>query len=188
MRVRIGELPARGTHSTLFRRVWPRALQRTQCRCCRIFASTFRLLARTPLTTAIALLSIALSIGATAVVFAAIKSVLIDPLPYSRPYGLRMTSGLFPMLGVSPMLGRNILPEEDRPGRPDVMIPSLLSQFTAESPLGVTYKLETRPWVRAVQVRKASSSAYAHHPSHSINVRCAHPPLPLRVALVPARS
>src|SRR5437879_4160198 len=125
----------------------------------------FRLFRRAPASTAIALLSIGLSVGATAVVFAAIKSVLIDPLPYTRPgelvqfrseflktarqssgdwvvrndvgelnrrmrttgplgvsgnavfdlagdgntppealYGVRMNAGLFPVLGVSPML------------------------------------------------------------------------------------
>lgn len=143
----------------------------------------FRLFRRNLVTTAIALLSIALSVGATAVVFAAVKSVLIDPLPYARAeelvqirtefrkaqqqsngdwvywndaqelirrtrtlesvgiyrnavfdlvgdggttpealYGLRVTASLFPTLGVSPMLGRNILPAEDQPGRPDEMI------------------------------------------------------------------
>ena len=44
----------------------------------------FRIFRRTPVPTGIALLSIALSVGATAVVFAAIKSVLIDPLPYAH--------------------------------------------------------------------------------------------------------
>src|SRR5579859_6250090 len=142
-----------------------------------------RLLSRDLAGTAIALLSIALSVAAAVVVFTAIKSVLIDPLPYARAedlvqlrsefpqmqqqsngdwvawndtqelirrtrtlqsvgvsgnaifdlagnagatpealYGLRMSASLFPTLGVSPMLGRNILPEEDRPGHPDVMI------------------------------------------------------------------
>src|SRR5947208_17198375 len=46
------------------------------------------LLQRAPGVTAIALLSIAASVGATAVVFAAIKSVLIDPFPYARPQEL----------------------------------------------------------------------------------------------------
>jgi putative ABC transport system permease protein len=141
-----------------------------------------RLLRRTPLVTGAALVSIALSVGATAVVFTAIKSVLLDPLPYARPeklvqirtdyagagpsqgdwifwrdaqeiirrtrtlqaaglygnvvfnlagdpgsppeafYGVRISAGLLPVLGVLPMLGRNILPEEDRPGRANVML------------------------------------------------------------------
>ena len=143
----------------------------------------FRIFRRTPVPTGIALLSIALSVGATAVVFTAIKAVLIDPLPYAHAeklvqlrsefpkmqdqansdwivwndareldrrtrtlestgvysnavfdlagdsnstpealYGARVTANLFPVLGVSPMLGRNIFPEEDRRGQSDVMI------------------------------------------------------------------
>ena len=143
----------------------------------------FRLFRGTPVPTGIALLSIALSVGATAVVFTAVKRVLIDPLPYARAselvqlrsefpkmreqshgdwvfwndtqelirrtrtlesvgvyrnaifdlaggpdatpealYGLKVTASLFPTLGVLPMLGRNILPEEDRPGHSDEMI------------------------------------------------------------------
>jgi putative ABC transport system permease protein len=142
-----------------------------------------RLFRHAPVSTAIAWLSIALSVGASAVVFAAIKSVLLDPLPYARPgelvqlrseypevqqqshgdwvvwndvrelrprlrtvgplgvygnavfdlagdgntapealYGVRVNSDLFSVLGASPMLGRNILPDEDKPGHADVMI------------------------------------------------------------------
>ena len=143
---------------------------------------TFRMLWRTPGVTGIALVSIALSVGATAVVFTAVRAVLLTPLPYAHPselvqirtefpkfepshsdwalwndaqktarrtrtlasvavyrnemfnlagngptppealYGLRMTANLFPTLGVSPMLGRNILPDEDRPGHANEMI------------------------------------------------------------------
>ncbi len=144
---------------------------------------SLRLLGRNRLSTGVALLSIALSVGATSVVFTAIKAVLIDPLPFARVnelvqirseypkmqqqsngdwvmwndtqellrrtrtlesvgvyrnaifdlagdkgttpealYGLKITASLFPTLGVSPMLGRNILPEEDQPGRPEEMI------------------------------------------------------------------
>jgi predicted permease len=132
--------------------------------------------------TSAALISIALSVGATGVVFTAIKSVLIQPFPYRHPeelvqirteyagagpsqgdwvfwndaqeimrrsrtlrssgvygnvifnlpgdpntppealYGVRVSASLFPTLGVSPILGRNILPEEDRPGHTDVML------------------------------------------------------------------
>ncbi len=141
-----------------------------------------RLLRRNVSTTAIAVLSIALSVGATSVVFAAIRSVLIDLPPYAHPeelvqirtefgkfepsqtdwafwndaqeiirrtrtlqsvgiysnaifdlagdgstapealYGLRVSASLFPTLGVTPMLGRNILPEEDHPGNANEMI------------------------------------------------------------------
>src|SRR5262249_41651052 len=42
--------------------------------------------------------------------------------PPEALYGLAMNASLFPVLGVSPMLGRNILPEEDRPGHSEVMI------------------------------------------------------------------
>jgi hypothetical protein len=44
-----------------------------------------RLLLRAPAATAIALLSIALSVGASAVVFATVKAVLLDLLPYRDP-------------------------------------------------------------------------------------------------------
>ena len=141
-----------------------------------------RLFWRTPFVTVIALLSIALSVGATAVVFTAVHSVLLAPLPYTHPselvqirtefpksgpshgdwgvfndareiarrtgtlasvgvyrnelldltgdaysppealYGLRISANLFPLLGVMPMYGRNILPDEDQPGHADEMI------------------------------------------------------------------
>jgi len=142
-----------------------------------------RLFRRNPSTTAIALVSIALSVAATAVVFVAIKSVLITPLPYSHPerlvqirtefgntvhpsivdfgfwndsqqisrrsrtleslavysnvifdlagdgstppealYGLNVSANLFPTLGVKPLLGRNILPDEDVPEHVNEMI------------------------------------------------------------------
>ena len=168
----------------------------------------FRLLRRTPSLTAIALLSIALSVGATAVVFTAVKAVLINPLPYARPgelvqfrtdftnaepshgdwvfwndtqelirrtrtlqsmgiyrnavfdlagdpttppealYGLLMTANLFPTLGVSPMLGRNILPGEDQPGHTEEMILSYglwIRRFNGDrSVMGRTVKIDGR--------------------------------------------
>lgn len=142
----------------------------------------FRLFLRAPALTAVALLSIALSVGATAVVFTAIKAVLLDPLPYSHPerlvqlrtdtrgfepsradwmfrndleetmrrtrtlesagfyanavfdlgggesappealYGVRISASLFPTLGVSPVLGRNIWSDEDQPGHANEII------------------------------------------------------------------
>jgi putative ABC transport system permease protein len=42
--------------------------------------------------------------------------------PPEALYGLRVSASLFPTLGVSPMLGRNILPEEDQPSHAEEMI------------------------------------------------------------------
>jgi putative ABC transport system permease protein len=42
--------------------------------------------------------------------------------PPEALYGLSVSASLFPTLGVTPMLGRNILPEEDQPGRNHEMI------------------------------------------------------------------
>jgi hypothetical protein len=57
-----------------------------------------RLFRKAPVPTGIALLSIALSVGATAVVFAAVKSVLIDPLPYARADELVQLRSEFPKM------------------------------------------------------------------------------------------
>jgi putative ABC transport system permease protein len=143
---------------------------------------TLRTFRRAPAITAIALGSIAITVGATAVVFTAVKTVLLDPLPYARPgelvqfrtdyarvgasqadwvmlpdmqdvmrrnqsfesigtyhyalfhlsgdgnappealYGLAVSANMFPTLGVKPMLGRNVLPEETQFGRDHEMI------------------------------------------------------------------
>src|SRR6516162_7184285 len=132
-----------------------------------------RLLWRAPGVTAVAVLSTALSVGALAAVFTAVRSVLIEPLPYARPdklalfggnyrnapeaqgdwvfkreaeeilrrsrtlegagfwrnavfdlgsdgntppealYGVQMTASVLPVLGVTPMLGRNIVKSEE---------------------------------------------------------------------------
>jgi hypothetical protein len=56
----------------------------------------FRQFRQTPAPTGIALLSIALSVGATAVVFTAVKSVLLTPLPYSCPSELVQIRTEFP--------------------------------------------------------------------------------------------
>jgi hypothetical protein len=44
------------------------------------------------------------------------------PVPPEALYGLRISASLFPTLGVTPMLGRNILPDEDQPAHANEMI------------------------------------------------------------------
>jgi len=44
----------------------------------------FRLLRRSPGPSLLAILSITITVAATAVVFAAVKTVLLDPLPYAN--------------------------------------------------------------------------------------------------------
>ena len=58
--------------------------------------NAFRTLWRTPAVTGIALVSIALRVGATAVVFAAVKAVLLTPLPYAHPSELVQIRTEFP--------------------------------------------------------------------------------------------
>src|SRR5262249_8607933 len=60
-----------------------------------------RLFRQTPSTTVIALISIALTVAATSVVYTAINAVLIDPLPYSKPEQLVQFRSDFPFLANS---------------------------------------------------------------------------------------
>jgi putative ABC transport system permease protein len=137
----------------------------------------WRLLWKTPSVSALALLALALGIGATVAIFSVVDAVLLRPLPFrdadrllavyeknpaqnkfklfvapanfrewqrqsctihqmaaieDRPMNLtggapghadaeevkaeRVSAGLFPMLGVQPIVGRAFLPEEDQPG------------------------------------------------------------------------
>ncbi len=137
-----------------------------------------RMLLKTPGVTLVALLMLALGIGANTALFSTVKTVLLSALPYNSPErlvalasadhdsvnpvnvsfglvedwkqrsrsfesialfrdwgptetgqskpevlrGLRISQNLLPMLGVSPELGRNFLPEEDRPDRRYVVL------------------------------------------------------------------
>jgi putative ABC transport system permease protein len=137
-----------------------------------------RTLAKTPGFTAVAILTLALGIGANTAIFSVVKAVLLNSLPYWQPdrlvtlaegdadtlhptnvsfgtredwsarsqsfesialyrdfeptvtggdipeilLGLRVSHDFFPTLGVQPILGRNFLPEEDRPERRRVLL------------------------------------------------------------------
>ena len=58
-----------------------------------------RLLVKSPLTTAAAILSLALGIGGTTTIFSAVDAVLLRPLPYADPERLVMVSAVNPMTG-----------------------------------------------------------------------------------------
>ncbi|HLY60825.1 MAG TPA: ABC transporter permease [Terriglobia bacterium] len=127
-----------------------------------------RMLIKNPGFTAVAVIALALGIGANTAIFSVVNAVLLRPLPYKdaerlvvilhwgsgpvapanfldwrrqnhvfdgmgaaeywtpnltaveRPehiWALHVTSDIFPVLGVQPLLGRTFLPDEDQPGK-----------------------------------------------------------------------
>jgi putative ABC transport system permease protein len=58
-----------------------------------------RVLMKSPLTSAAAILSLALGIGGTTTIFSAVDAVLLRPLPYAEPERLVMVSATNPMTG-----------------------------------------------------------------------------------------
>jgi len=128
-----------------------------------------RMLRKNPGFTAVAILTLALGIGANTAIFSVVDGILLSPLPYEQPQqlaamnhndslmnviefqrqnhslsrggGINVTpmdytsgavpeqvragfvdAGFFQTLGISPMLGRIITPEEDVPGGPRVAV------------------------------------------------------------------
>jgi putative ABC transport system permease protein len=137
-----------------------------------------RMLLKNPGFTAVAVITLALGIGANAAIFSVVNATLLRPLPFDDPdrlimiretklpqfpefsvspgnfldwkkqntvferlvamqdasfnligvsdperlRGMRVTDGFFAMLGARPQMGRDFLPEEDQPGRANVVI------------------------------------------------------------------
>src|ERR1700693_5580221 len=137
-----------------------------------------RMLAKNPGFTAVAVIALALGIGANTAIFSVVNAVLLRPLPYENAdqlviilhdgsdpvapanfidwrsqnhvftgmgaaeywtttvssvdkpellWGLHVTSDIFPILGVQPLLGRIFLPEEDQPGHEHEVVLSFRS-------------------------------------------------------------
>ncbi len=151
------------------------------------FRYTFRQLRKHPAFTAVAIVTLALGIGANTAIFSVVNAVLLRPLPYKddsklvvvlhdgrnpvapanfldwrsqnhvfagmgaaqywtpnltgtsdpeKLWGLHVTSDIFPLLGVQPLLGRVFLPEEETPGKEHAVVLSYRlwqSHFASDS-------------------------------------------------------
>ncbi len=167
-----------------------------------------RMLAKSPAFTSVAVIALALGIGANTAIFSVVNAVLLRPLAYAQPQrlvtiwqrlgtsqglnrvgastpdyidyrdqcrtmqsiaafrggdfnmtgrgapervnGSRVTANLFPLLGVSPFLGRAFSPEEARPGRDREIVLSYgwwQRRFGADrNALGATIVLDQIPY------------------------------------------
>ncbi|PYV20585.1 MAG: hypothetical protein DMG27_22645, partial [Acidobacteria bacterium] len=127
-----------------------------------------RMLAKNPGFTAVAVITLALGIGANTAIFSLVNGILVQPLPFAQPdrlvaitdwypqgalvamranlrsmevagysegqelnltglgdpvrlYGTAVSGNLFSLLGARPDLGRPFSPEEDQPGKDNVV-------------------------------------------------------------------
>ncbi|MGB2592879.1 MAG: ABC transporter permease [Candidatus Acidiferrum sp.] len=184
-----------------------------------------RMLVKNPGFTAVAVLTLALGIGANTAIFSVINGILLNPLPYKDPQQLVIakqtdslmniidiqrqtrvfsqggginatymdyTSGLEPIqihagyvdagfletLGVPPMLGRIISPEEDVKGGPRVIVVShqFWQNFLNSDPnvLGKTIELTGNDYT-VIGVMPAGFTPPEEHPDVYVSLWVAYP-------------
>src|SRR5215471_10150305 len=100
-----------------------------------------RCFAKNPWFAVVAVLSLGIGIGANTSIFSVANALLLRPLPFDNPDRLvilwnrspglgepervgviRVSSNLLQMLGVRPVLGRLLTPNEDLPGYPSTAL------------------------------------------------------------------
>src|SRR6266568_875664 len=89
------------------------------------FRYGFRQLRLNPGFTAIAVVTLALGIGANTALFSVVRHVLWKPLPYREPeriHGAYAEAGLFDVLGAKPAQGRLFTKEEETQGKNNVAV------------------------------------------------------------------
>jgi putative ABC transport system permease protein len=69
----------------------------------------FRILCKSPAFTAVAVIALALGIGANTAIFSVVNSVLIHPLPYRDPDHLVRLFETEPQLPLAPLCGADFL-------------------------------------------------------------------------------